>query len=175
MAEQAPLTDEPAVGGRPLDPELRVQHGRELAWKALNRRDRTTGELRALLAGKRVEPVVIEQVVAELCEQGYVDDVRYATRFAEDKRTLEGWGSDRIRRKLAAVGLPRDLIEQALGDRDRGDEMEAAAELLARRFPQSPATPRERDRMVGVLVRKGYAPELAYDAVRRHAGAGEDD
>jgi regulatory protein len=45
--------------------------------------------------------------------------------------------------------------------------------LLARRFPAPPQTPRERDRALGVLVRKGYGLELAHDAVRRHAGADE--
>jgi regulatory protein len=174
MAESAPSA-EPSVGERLLDPELRLQHGRDLAWRALNRRDRTTGELRHLLAAKRVEPIVIEQVVAELCEQGYVDDVRYATHFAADKRNLEGWGSDRIRRRLTAAGLPRDLIESVVGDRDPEDEFAAALELLTRRFPEPPKTPRERDRMLGVLLRKGYGSDLADAVVRRHAGAGEFD
>ena len=46
--------------------------------------------------------------------------------------------------------------------------------LLARRFPEPPATPRERDRALGVLVRKGYALELAHDALRRHAGVHDE-
>jgi regulatory protein len=173
MAESAPPTEQPAVGERLLDPELRLQHGRDIAWQALNRRDRTTGELRRLLAAKRVEPEVIEQVVAEVVEQGYVDDRRYATQFATDKRELEGWGSDRIRRKLTAAGLPRELVEEAVCARDPDDELSAALELLARRFPEPPRTPRERDRMLGVLIRKGFASDLAYAAVRRHAGADE--
>ncbi len=37
--------------------------------------------------------------------------------------------------------------------------------------PQPPETPLERDRALGMLLRKGYERELAYDAVRRHAGA----
>ena len=43
--------------------------------------------------------------------------------------------------------------------------------LLRRRFPDPPATPRDRDRALGVLVRKGYELELAHDAIRRHVGA----
>ena len=49
------------------------------------------------------------------------------------------------------------------------DELAAACELLARRFPVPPDTPRDRERALGFLVRKGYEPELAYDALRRHA------
>ena len=33
-------------------------------------------------------------------EQGYLDDARYAQRFAEDRRTLDAWGAERIERRL---------------------------------------------------------------------------
>ena len=49
-------------------------------------------------------------------------------------------------------------------------EMEAALELLRRRAPQPPSTRQERDRALGILIRRGYAPELAFDALRRYAG-----
>ena len=39
--------------------------------------------------------------------------------------------------------------------------------------PRCPPTPRERDRALGMLVRKGYELELAHDALRRYAGADE--
>jgi regulatory protein len=158
------------AGERRLDPEAQRQHARDVAWRALNRRDRTEAELRRSLADKRVEPAVIDEVCAELKEGGYVDDARYAERFAEDRRRLDAWGADRIERRLLALGVHREHIAAALDRQDAGEELEAAVALLARRFPAVPETPRERDRALGVLVRKGYDLELAYDALRRHAG-----
>ena len=152
------------------DPEARLQHARDLAWRALNRRERTVTEMARLLAGKRVEPSAIDTVVGELREQGYLDDASYAQRFAEDRRRLDAWGPDRIERKLLSLGIDRELIAAALGDRGPEDELAAARALLARRFPGPPQTPRERDRALGMLVRKGYDLELAYDALRAHAG-----
>jgi regulatory protein len=156
---------------RALDPEVRLQHGRDVAWRALNRRDHTVAEIARILAHKRVEPAVIETVIAELCDQGYLDDARFVQRFAEDRRRLDGWGAERIERRLVALGVEGELIAAAVGDRDHGEELEAALALLRRRFPQPPATPRDCERALGVLVRKGYELELAHDAVRRHAGA----
>lgn len=156
------------------DPEARLQHARDLAWRALNRRERTTAEMARLLAGKRVEPSAIETVVGELREQGYLDDASYARRFAEDRRRLDAWGADRIERKLLSLGVDRELVAAALGEQGHADEMAAAGELLARRFPAPPETPRDRDRALGMLVRKGYDLELAYDVLRRHAGV-EDE
>ena len=156
------------------DPEARLQHARDVAWNALNRRERTVAELGRLLAAKRVEPSAIETVLAELSEQGYLDDASYAQRFADDRRRLDAWGAERIERKLLSLGIAREIVAAAVGEQDHAGEMEAALELLARRFPDPPSTPRERDRALGVLVRKGYELELAYDALRRHAGvAGE--
>jgi regulatory protein len=41
--------------------------------------------------------------------------------------------------------------------------------VLARRYPVPPATPREAERALGVLVRRGYALDAAYEALRRYA------
>jgi len=156
------------------DPEARLQHARDLAWRALNRRERTVAELAGLLAAKRVEPAAIETVVAELSEQGYLDDASYAQRFAEDRRRLDGWGAERIERRLLSLGIDRELVAAAAGAQDHEGELAAALELLARRFPEPPQTPRDRDRALGVLLRKGYGLELAHDALRRHAGVRDE-
>jgi regulatory protein len=156
---------------RALDPEVRLQHARDVAWQALNRRDRTVAELARTLAAKRIEPATIEVVVSELCEQGYLDDARYARRFAEDRRRLDDWGAERIERRLRALGVDHELIAAAVGEQNQGDELEAALALLGRRFPEPPDTPRECQRALGVLLRKGYELELAHEALRRHVGA----
>jgi regulatory protein len=140
----------------------------DLAYKAAGRRERTIAELRTCLERKRVEPAAIDAAVAELCEAGLLDDARYARRFAEDKRELERWGSERIARDLQRRGIAPDLIEAAIGDRSRAAELETALLLLERRSELPPRDERERDRAWRVLVRRGYAPEIAYDAVRVH-------
>ena len=59
------------------DPALRLQHALDLAFRSLNRRARTVLELRRFLESRRVDPQTIDEVVAELGEQGYLDDVRF--------------------------------------------------------------------------------------------------
>jgi regulatory protein len=143
-----------------------------LAYRYLNRRDRTESEVRGHLTAKGVEAADIERSVATLSEQGYVDDARFARLFAQDKRVLEGWGSERIRVALASRGIERDLIEAAVADEDDAEsEMERALEILRRRFPSPSWEPRERDRALAVLLRKGYDSELALDALTAHVRA----
>jgi regulatory protein len=148
--------------------EERLQQALELAYHYLGRRDRTVAEVRARLEAEQVEAEVIDATVAELQDQGYLDDARYAQRFVEDRRTIDAWGAERIERKLLAVGIDPALIAAALGERGAAEELEAAVAVLRRRFPRAPAGDRDRDRALGLLVRKGYDLELAYDAVRAY-------
>ena len=129
--------------------------------------------MRKHLVGKGVEPDAAQDAVATLREQGYVDDARYARVFAEDKRSLEGWGTERIRGTLELRGIDRELIDAAVqADGGAGSEMERALEILRRRFPSPPRERRDRDRALAVLLRKGYDTELALDALTAHARAG---
>ena len=138
----------------------------ELAYRALGRRERTVAELRHYLEGKRVEPESIDAAIERLREEGWLDDERYAKRFTEDKRTLERWGGERIARDLQKRGVEADLIDAALAERGREDELRAAVEVLRTKLPQPPGDDRSRDRAWRLLVRRGYEPELAYEAVR---------
>ena len=160
------------VAAAPAAPEVDpVERARGLAWRSLNKRDRTINEVGGMLLGKRVEPAVADQVVTELIELGYLNDARYAERFAEDRRRLDAWGSDRIARRLRELGVDQESIDAAVGAQDPEEELNAARELLRRRCPTPPTTRAERDRALGILVRRGYPAELAFDALRRHAGA----
>lgn len=166
----------PAVPlARSLDPELRLQHALDLAFRYLTRRDRTVLEMRRYLEDKRVEPSAIDDALAHLEAEGYLDDARFARQFAEDRRLLDEWGADRIERRLLALGVPGDLVHAAVGTRGRGGELEAACALLRRRFPALDDDPRERRRAYGVLIRKGYEHELAWAAIRAHAGGPVED
>ncbi len=154
------------------DPSVRRQRALDAAYRYLARRDRTVVEVRRHLEGRRVEPDAIEQAVAELREQGYLDDARYARTFAEDRRALDGWGPDRIARRLAQVGVDAELVEAALATRGAEDELAAAVDVLRQKIRVAPTDDRERERALGMLARRGYDLELAYDAVRAFAREG---
>jgi regulatory protein len=154
------------------DPEARLQHALELAYRYLGHRDRTVAEVRGQLEHKAVDDATAEAAIAELLRQGYLDDERFAQRFTEDRRTLDGWGDERIERRLAAAGIAPETAAAALGDRAEGEAREAAVVLLERRIRRRPTSDRERERALGLLVRRGYDLDLAYEAVRAFERSG---
>jgi regulatory protein len=123
--------------------------------------------MRAHLSGRGVLPEIADEALAELTEQGYLDDVRFAHRFAEDRRTLDHWGSERIERRLRAQGIGQALAAEAAAPGEEG-ELDAAVALLARRFPSPPREERDLNRALGLLVRRGYELELAHDAIQAY-------
>jgi len=142
------------------------------AHRAIGRREHTVAEIRALLDRRGVEEQVSETAIGDLLASGLLDDARFARRFASDKRDLDLWGPRRIATELGRRGVGGSEISAVVGDTGRDDELESALILLDRRMPGPPRDDRERDRAWRLLVRRGYEPELAYEAVRRHEHAG---
>jgi regulatory protein len=152
-----------------------LQRALDSAYALINRRDRTVSEVRAQLERKGVAEHVCEAAVQTLSAQGLLDDERFARLFVSDKRELEQWGNERIRRGLLTRGIERELADAALtpagahDDDDEESELDRALALLRRRFPHPPEDRRERERALGMLLRKGYESELALDALAAHA------
>jgi regulatory protein len=115
-----------------------------------------------------VDHDVVEEAIAVLCEGRYLDDAGYARRFAEDRRQIDAWGAERIEQRLLAAGIAPEHVAAALADQDAQGELEAALDLLRRRFPDPPDDDRGRNRALGMLVRRGYELELAHAAIRTH-------
>jgi regulatory protein len=104
-------------------------------------------------------------VIALLAEAGAIDDRSFAWRYAEDKRELAGWGPERIRVALEGRGVAPEHIDAALAGENEERLLGRAVSLLTDRG-MACASERERERALGLLVRRGYSLELAYEAVR---------
>lgn len=166
MPDAEPAAAEPAAA----ETAAGLQKAIATAYRYLNRRERTRSEVRAHLQRADTEPGDVEQAIEALVADGQLDDARFARLFIQDKRELDGWGSDRIRQGLLARGVEADVIEDALAEQGDDGEMARALELLGRRFPTPPRDRRARERALGVLIRKGYDMDLALDAIAAHAG-----
>ena len=134
------------------------------------RRDRSVAEVRRHLEGRRVPPAVAEQVIERLVALGYLDDEAMARRFAEQRRERDGWGRDRIVRRLRSLGVAEDAVRAAVEGQDDGAELETAVRLLERKV-RRPLDDRARRRALGLLARRGYDEQLALAALGRYERA----
>jgi len=132
--------------------------------KALNRRERSVAELGEWLTARGHDDDAVEAAIAKLIDGGGLDDRRLAECFAVDKRELSGWGEERIAAALIDRGIDRDLAE-GMASEPYEDQADRAARLLAERA-ESLDSDAARSRALGFLTRRGFAYEIAYDAIR---------
>jgi regulatory protein len=148
---------------------------KDRALRLLSVRSRSRAELRWRLIRAGHEPNEVESAVADLEGLGLVDDERFARELAEAKRR-RGMGRRAGLAALREKGVDREVAERVVGDLNPEDETDRATQLAQSRMSRlSDVRPDvARRRTVGYLVRRGYEPAIAADAVRR-AAALEDE
>src|SRR5665811_2377593 len=81
------------------------------AYRLLGHRARSRHELRGRLLQKGHEGEAVAGALERLAGDGLLDDAKFARSYVADKRGLSGWGSQRIRRGLAELGVDRVVID----------------------------------------------------------------
>lgn len=136
------------------------------AVRVLARRDHSVAELERKLHGKGFSAGVVAELIARLGKSGYLDDRRFAERWAESAvRNGRGYGP-RLRLELARRGVCREIIADVLsGIAASHGEEETLAALVTRRFagfdPES-ASDRDRRRVVAYLQRRGFSAAVIF-------------
>lgn len=106
------------------------------------------------------------ELVGKLVEDGFVNDLRYASAFARDKSYLDGWGPVKIRFQLRSKGIASSVIDEALAG---VDEEKATARL--RSVVESKARSLKGDgeirlKLLKFALQRGYEYEDADRVVR---------
>jgi regulatory protein len=144
----------------------------------LARRSRTVVETRRLLTRRGHPTGAVEEVIERLRRMGYLDDTAYAARYAGWAATERPMGRARLAAQLAARGVDQASIESGLascyGDEEEARALQRALEKALRGL-RGPLGDRERRRVAGQLLRRGFAPGRVYAALRAHPGADDGD
>jgi regulatory protein len=133
-----------------------------LALQWLSVRELSARQVRQRLARRQVTDEIIDQVVARLSAAGVLDDSRVARAAARLETIIRGRGPARARQKLRTLGLSDTDIEQALAvaleDVDVATLLDRALEKRLRRERGDLRDPATVRKVVGALVRQGFAP-----------------
>ncbi len=162
-------------GRRPRTP---VADPYALALQWLSLRELSARQVRERLARRQVAAEVIDQVVDRLSAAGVLDESRMARAAARLETVIRGRGPARARQKLRALGLSDTDIEQALDaaleDVDVSTLLDRALEKRLRRERGDLADPATVRKVVGSLVRQGFAPGAVLARLRAR-GSDIDD
>jgi regulatory protein len=141
-------------------PEQALQSLMSLCAKA----ERSTGDAMRLMSRWGVEPDRRAWVLRRLVEGRFIDDERYAGAYVREKSSLAGWGAHKIRAALAAKGVSREIIENAVGQIITETSANKLSELLSRKMRSTKASTPYGLR--GKLLRYGLARGFGYEQVK---------
>ncbi len=141
-------------------------HERALGLLAVRPRSRRELERRLLQAGFDHEEV--DDVLARLERVDLIDDAAFARQVAQHQFTSRKAGRRAVTGALLQKGIDPDLIAQVLAEPWQGEEeraLELAASKAARMGSLEPI--KAFQRLSGILLRRGYGPEVARRAARK--------
>lgn len=105
------------------------------------------------------------RLVDSLVEDRYVDDARYASAFAREKASLQGWGPIKIRFQLRSKGISDPVITAALEDVEPARAVDKLERLLATKARSLQGDPQFRLKLLKFGLSRGYEYEAVEEAL----------
>ena len=155
------LGTEGVVGG---DPEVLA---RAIVLRRLTRAPQTRSQLAEALAARGVPEDAARQVLDRMADVGLVNDAEFTAMYVRSRRASRGLAPRVLAAELRTKGVDEAIIRAELDGIEPDDDRQLAASLVARRAPLTAGLDPEarRRRLVGMLLRKGFPPGMAFEVV----------
>lgn len=106
----------------------------------------------------------IDNIVAHLKAQRYIDDERYCRAFAHDKVLYQGWGRIKIRAALLTKRLPTYHIQTALDSIDEIEYFDTLRRVIAtKKRAIKSSDPMAREKLIRFCLQRGFT----YDEIEQ--------
>ena len=142
----------------------------QYALRLLTGRDYTVARISRKLAAREVSGQELEAAILRLQREGWLDDRRYAERFAESALSSGRFYGVRLRLEMRRRGFTPDVVNETLApllaESDEISEVRSAVERRYPGFSYSAAIDRDKRRVVGFLQRRGFGFSAIMRALR---------
>ncbi|GAB4008972.1 regulatory protein RecX [Spirosoma migulaei] len=126
--------------------------------------ERTQQEVRERLKDWGVLGDDAEEVIAELIQQNYLNEERFAKSFAGGKFRVKGWGRRKIKQHLQQRGISGYNLDQAMKEIAPDDYQDTLKELLTKKRQSlrddNPLVIKQK--LVRYALSKGYETDLIF-------------
>ena len=130
--------------------------------------------MRSRLKLKRYDESTIDAVIDSLKKISEIDDVKFAGFWVESRMHVNPVGSLALRRELKEKGVPDQIIEAVINQKEKNyDEYAVALKLAGERFKRLANIDgrKARKKLYDYLLRRGFG----YDMVQRATDAVMDE
>ncbi len=128
----------------------------------LSRRDHSSRELHLKGLKKGYPADILDELITELQQKGFINNREFAEKFARDKAAYKNWGSLKIKSELLSKGISASDTEAAIQIVfEDVDAREAILELARKKLPafRRTAPDKRREKIYRYLSGRGYTGE----------------
>lgn len=131
--------------------------------------ERSHQEVRNKLFELGLRQSEIDELIARLITEGFLNEERFAKAFAGGKFRLKKWGRLKIVNELEARGLTTNCIRAGLKEIEEEDYRKTLVDLLKKKSGQIVEQNQfiRRDKLSKYAIQKGFEPELVWNIIKR--------
>lgn len=117
----------------------------------------------------------IENAIAHLVEDGFLNEERFAKAYAGGKFRMQQWGRKKISMMLKQKKVSEYCIRKGLAEIDEDDYMQTLEQLASRKYVllKSEQYLKRQYKTLQYLLQRGFEQELARAAIEQIAKKGE--
>nr|WP_299170940.1 regulatory protein RecX [uncultured Allomuricauda sp.] len=130
--------------------------------------DRCHKEVLQKLVDMRMIPEAIDQIMAHLIQENYLNEERFAKSFARGKFSIKKWGKNRIVNELKQRQISTFNIKSALKEIEEEDYRNTLNELALKRLGQLNESniQKKRKKLADYLLYRGWESHLVYEKLK---------
>lgn len=111
----------------------------------------------------------VDEMMAHLITEGFLNEERYARAFAGGKFRMKNWGRLKITNALEAKGLTPACIRMGLTEIEDSEyrlTLEKLMEKYLKKLPDEETEFIKRNKAAEFVIRKGYEPTLVWEVLK---------
>ncbi len=130
--------------------------------------DRCHQEVRTKLLDLGVYGDALERVIADLIQDNFLNEERFAKSYAGGKFRIKKWGRIRIKRELKFKNISAYCIKKGMEEIEDIPYYETLEKLLEKKNKtlREPNIYKRRAKLADFAMRKGYESYLVWEAVK---------
>ncbi len=132
--------------------------------------ERCHNEVRSKLIDLGVYGQTLEQIIAELVSDNFLNEERFSRSFARGKFRLKQWGRLRIINELKRRDISDYCIRKALEEIEVEDYQNTLKQVIRKRREMLSKEDNDyirRNKVANYAIIRGFEPELVWEAIRK--------
>ena len=146
--------------------------GKEVALQKMQRycafQERCHSEVRQKLLEISVYGDTLEEIIAELISENYLNEERFARAYARGKFRTKSWGRNRIQQELKMRKVSAYCIRKGMEEIDEADYLATLEKIITKKLAELHGEDNftTQQKTAQYAMRKGYESELIWRVLK---------